>query len=810
MTPRFRPLGPPPSPLALPAPAADTHWLGEASLIGSPDRPFPFGLTAEDLSVHTAVLGGSGRGKSKLLEQLCREFIRNWHGFLFIDPHSNTSRELLAYLHVVNDRLHPLQRLSIHYLEPTMEQLFALDPFVYSKPIGRPGSGERLAYLCWFASQVDRMKRLIIRQQGEANLEGMPRLNRWAGNALYAVGVATGESGGHLGMHELLTILNPQDPRFPALFERVAPHLSPEVLADFRKLIAEKAAKKQEEWVESSLNRFRAFLNPLTRQIFSGRAKPFDIGRVMAQDGIVLCSLGETENVSADQTDALGGILIAQAIQAARTLPREGRNQFHLVVDEAERFLGDDLRRGFGELRKMKLSLCLGVQDLSCLKKGDDLDLVPKVLSQCGVTISFQQKFPPDAELLADTLGWKALRFDKLLLEQDRPDGYDWVPTASVGVGSTAGSAHGFGSTESRSASTSTAESDGTNRSVGRGTAVGRTAGESLARSESRTTGTSVGRSDTASESHGTSEGTSHSSSRGWSHTTTAGEARTAGRSHSEGVSESHSASTGQSVSAGAGSLGGRSGHAGGLTRSSSESRGSGTHRSTTESESTTRSRSESDGTTGGETTGHSSGTSRSSGRATSHSTSATTADTAGTTRGENSGTSHTTTDTRSDGESHSRSRGETSATSTGLSTQHSHTRGGSLTVTAQLTPLGRHRTERVDTGKLIDQSADQLALFQQVLMTLPPRTCVVSSADSPTAFVMRVSDVADPFAGWDELKGLVISAMRKRLAERHEYLFVPAAAVAAPRPGADEPHVIDVTAVTKPTRALEKNPYGQ
>ena len=57
----------------------------------------PFILNEPCLSRHLAVFGGSGWGKSKFLELLCRLLLDNYRGFCLIDPHGDLSEDILAY-----------------------------------------------------------------------------------------------------------------------------------------------------------------------------------------------------------------------------------------------------------------------------------------------------------------------------------------------------------------------------------------------------------------------------------------------------------------------------------------------------------------------------------------------------------------------------------------------------------------------------------------------------------------------------------------------------------------------------------------
>jgi ABC-type phosphate/phosphonate transport system ATPase subunit len=51
-----------------------------------------------DPTRHISLIGGSGVGKSSLLEHIFINFIRQGHGGLFIDPHGDTADRLALLL----------------------------------------------------------------------------------------------------------------------------------------------------------------------------------------------------------------------------------------------------------------------------------------------------------------------------------------------------------------------------------------------------------------------------------------------------------------------------------------------------------------------------------------------------------------------------------------------------------------------------------------------------------------------------------------------------------------------------------------
>ena len=67
-----------------------------------PGRSKSLGLSRTERDKHLYVCGGTGTGKSKFLENLIRQDIRNWskskYGLLVIDPHGNLYDNLINWL----------------------------------------------------------------------------------------------------------------------------------------------------------------------------------------------------------------------------------------------------------------------------------------------------------------------------------------------------------------------------------------------------------------------------------------------------------------------------------------------------------------------------------------------------------------------------------------------------------------------------------------------------------------------------------------------------------------------------------------
>ncbi len=386
----------------------------------------------EQLATHMAVYGGTGKGKSKLLELIVRQLIEQRAGVCVIDPHGDLVEDLMAFVMQRYDGSRKAVYRRINYFEPGSNAFrFRFDPFQY---VEVPGE----SYEDWLKAKVESVARTIIRKQGEAGFEGKPRLERFLTNVLYACGVRINEQGDHLGLGDALILLDTAHPQHEAVYFAIAPHLPSEIRSDFDKVRGSKP-RQQEDWVGSTINRLRSFLSPAVKSLFAGEArKTLDFRSIIEKQGVIFLNLRRTRSFTLDQGNAIGGLFINEILEAAQIAARTARQPFYLFIDEASRFVGQDLIEALAQFRKMKLSLCLAVQDLSSLQFRD-IDMTSKVLSQCGIHITFQQKNPEDLETLGQLFGYPLLDFTPHTQEVDRFDGYEQIQTTDFSSSTTVG-----------------------------------------------------------------------------------------------------------------------------------------------------------------------------------------------------------------------------------------------------------------------------------------------------------------------------------------------------------------------------------
>src|SRR5205085_9916345 len=109
-----------------------------------------------------------------------------------------------------------------------------------------------------------------------------------------------------------LVLITPEHPRHNEMFALVARHMDPDIRADLDRIRSCKRVEDRLRETESTINRLRALLSPITREIFSstGAEETLDVGRVIQGGGALLWHLRPGTYLSNDQKITLGQLAI--------------------------------------------------------------------------------------------------------------------------------------------------------------------------------------------------------------------------------------------------------------------------------------------------------------------------------------------------------------------------------------------------------------------------------------------------------------------------------------------------------------------
>jgi len=336
---------------------------------------------------HAYLVGGSGTGKSKLLEAMIRQDIALGRGFGVIDPTGDLVENVKGWL--CNETRHDLA-----------DDIVLLDPLrpestVVFNPLDRiPGVSieEQALHL------VSAFKKIWEDAWG-ARMEDLLR------NTLVVL------QENDLTLAELPLFLIEERFRTKALQNSKHP-----IARQYFKRFLDLTDKTRNEWMESTLNKVDAFLaDSRVRQVVSGNRSSFDLRQIMDTGRVLLVRLDRGR--LPESGDLLGSLLMAKiqmtAFSRSDTL-RSQRVPFALYVDEFQNFASDNFVETLAEARKYGLVLTMAHQNLAQMPR----TLLASALGNCDLQIFFRVS-RNDAEILAK----EALRASGDRLKAVEPSG---------------------------------------------------------------------------------------------------------------------------------------------------------------------------------------------------------------------------------------------------------------------------------------------------------------------------------------------------------------------------------------------------
>jgi len=353
------------------------------------------GILQEHRAAHFYVVGATRSGKTKFLETLIEQDIRNGLGFGVIDPHGDLTEDIKGYLWLLSGRSQEFIREKVVLIDPTdKERTVVFNPLEKT-------AGESPARV---ASELTEAFKKIWHDAWGARMEHLLK------NTLIAL------VENNLTLAELHPFLTDPQVRRKVL-EEVNHTGCREYFERFNSL----RRNTQDEWMESTLNKVDAFLfDPDIKQMLSAPKSSFNLREIMDEGKILLVKLDKGRLKG--NADLLGSLLLAkiQAAAFSRTdSPESKRRKFYLYIDEFQNFATESFSTMLAEASKYELALILAHQNLAQLLP----PLRAAILGNCWLQAYFRIS-RDDAGILAkesfaslnsDRPGWE--EYIKLLQE---------------------------------------------------------------------------------------------------------------------------------------------------------------------------------------------------------------------------------------------------------------------------------------------------------------------------------------------------------------------------------------------------------
>lgn len=329
-------------------------------------------LGNKDRRRHTYIIGQTGTGKSKLMENLAYQDMMDGKGFAFIDPHGDSAEELLGMV--------PKERVEdvIYFSPGDMEMPIGLNLFEFDNQDQRD-----------FIIQETIAMLYRLYDPGHTGIIG-PRFESWFRNAALTV-MADPNGSSFLDVQQVFID--------QAFADEKIKHVTQQTTLDFwNKEMAQTTESAKGEMLGWFASKFGAFLaNDMMRNIIGQTKSGFDLREIMDNKKILLVNLSKGR-VGELNSQLLGMIFVMKFNAAAMgraDMPEDQRQDFSLYVDEFQNFATDSFATILSEARKYRLSLILANQFMTQLTD----QIREAILGNIGTVISGRIGIT-DAEIL--------------------------------------------------------------------------------------------------------------------------------------------------------------------------------------------------------------------------------------------------------------------------------------------------------------------------------------------------------------------------------------------------------------------------
>ena len=424
-------------------------------------------------STHMHVIGSSGRGKSKFLEQLIRQDLKAGHGLCLIDWHGTLYKDVLRYcadLDIGLPRWGSPDFRSVILLDPSQPDFITgFNPFM------NPGPD--------VSTQVTRRIKATIRPWGITNTNDMPTFE-FVARLLYTFMAETRQT-----LPNAADLLDPDQKSLRSYAIRTASENY--IRQHWRRLQNIKSIKDWEDKVLSTENRLARFIGSKGVKRFMGLThNNIDLMDIMDSGKILLVNLGPSDFLDEEAARVFASLFLYEFMHTAlrranRSATGEKPKHFVLYLDEFQEYITDDVAAMLEQVRKGGLHMVLAHQHLAQLVKDGNERLKDSIYTNCRIKAVFGGLPNKSAEELANEMFLPDLNSrqikatythtihlydEEIRMQQTRAsgrahsEGANWAHATTTGTGSSttrgssSGSSDGYSSGSSHGSASSTGE----------------------------------------------------------------------------------------------------------------------------------------------------------------------------------------------------------------------------------------------------------------------------------------------------------------------------------------------------------------
>lgn len=322
-------------------------------------------ISHETLGRHAYVIGGSGTGKSRWMEDLFMQLVKDGCGVGAIDPHGELYNNLVARLAATGDRRLWRRIILVNPSDPGWSVGINPLQLADNELVER-----RAQFLAGVVGRIWRADDLI-----------MARMMRMMFHSFWLL------ANQNLTLTELPLLLSSKKVRRQLIAREpahsgAAHYFNNEFPRDDRTIV---------EWTQSTLNKAgQLAADPEIRLMLGQQQSTIDFQEILDRGLILLVNLSKGA-LLAENAHILGGFIMAQLQQAALARaqrPNRNYRQWVLFADEFHNYTTETIQEILVESRKYKLSLVFANQVFGYLRETPELQAA--ILNSVGNLICFR------------------------------------------------------------------------------------------------------------------------------------------------------------------------------------------------------------------------------------------------------------------------------------------------------------------------------------------------------------------------------------------------------------------------------------
>jgi hypothetical protein len=332
------------------------------------------GLTELERQRHLYIIGGTGNGKTTMLQYQIVQDMQSGKGICVIDPHGDMAETLLR--HVPKDRIKDV----VYFNPDDLDYPIGLNLLELTEGLS---GNELLREKDLITESVISIFRKIFSEEDS----GGHRIEYILRNA-----VQTALTVKHATLFTVFDLLNDGDYR-----KKITSHLEDKNLVNFWKNELGKAGGMQKvkmvAGITSKIGRF--LFSASARQILEQPKSTIDFDDIINSGKILICNF--SKGLIGEDTSELFGITVLAKLQLASLrrarIKQSERRAFFIYVDEFQNFATTSFVQMLSEARKYKIFMIMAEQSTS---QQEDQQMVNIILANVGTVVCFRTGSPQD------------------------------------------------------------------------------------------------------------------------------------------------------------------------------------------------------------------------------------------------------------------------------------------------------------------------------------------------------------------------------------------------------------------------------